>query len=164
MSDKKLVTFEAIHTETEADATKEENFHYRTFIDGYPADENEEGTVVATVTTTLHGDIVTDWHLNAYREIPQAKELVAEVLKEHAAEWKKYCKTQVAKSSRSTYFVTFKVYGYYTAKVKADSISDAMRAGTAAYQEASFGELSYIDSNIMTVEDDDLNEVWNAKK
>ncbi len=36
-------------------------------IDGFPADDNEEGRVVATVFLTPHNDIVVDWHDNGYR-------------------------------------------------------------------------------------------------
>lgn len=56
--------FECVHKEG---PSIEEGFITRCFIDGYPADENEEGEVVATVTLTLHGDIIVDWHDNSLR-------------------------------------------------------------------------------------------------
>lgn len=36
-------------------------------IDGYPEDDNEEGTVIATVFLTPHKDFVVDFHNNGYR-------------------------------------------------------------------------------------------------
>ena len=45
-------------------------------IDGYPADENAEGEVVAKVWKTKHGDIIVDWHDNGYRLNKQVLELI----------------------------------------------------------------------------------------
>ena len=45
-------------------------------IDGYPADENEEGTVIATVFITPSGDLVTDFHHNGYRLNEEVKKLI----------------------------------------------------------------------------------------
>ena len=36
-------------------------------IDGFPEDQDAEGTAVATVYITMHGDIVVAWHHNGYR-------------------------------------------------------------------------------------------------
>ena len=43
-------------------------------IDGYPADETKEGTVIAKVILTKHKDVVVDW----YRLNDQVKALVEE--------------------------------------------------------------------------------------
>ncbi len=48
-------------------------------IDGYPKDEggNEaEGTVIAIVYKTPHGDFVTSWHHNGYRANKTVLELI----------------------------------------------------------------------------------------
>lgn len=47
-------------------------------IDGYPADETKEGTVIAKVILTKHKDVVVDWHRNDYRLNDQVKALVEE--------------------------------------------------------------------------------------
>ena len=47
-------------------------------IDGYPADENKEGTVVAEIILTKSGDTVVSWHDNSYR----ANETVLELIEE----------------------------------------------------------------------------------
>lgn len=39
----------------------------RYYIDAFSDNDNEEGCVVATITKTVHGDIVVDWHNNGYR-------------------------------------------------------------------------------------------------
>lgn len=45
-------------------------------IDGYPADENAEGTVIVTIYLTPKGDFVTAWHRNDYRMNNQVLELI----------------------------------------------------------------------------------------
>lgn len=51
-------------------------------IDGYPEDENEQGEVVAMVWMTPHGDIVVDWHDNAFRGNESVLELIEDSKKE----------------------------------------------------------------------------------
>lgn len=48
-------------------------------IDGYPAG-NGEGHVVAMVWKTPHGDIVVDWHDNAYRMNTAVLELIEDAI------------------------------------------------------------------------------------
>ena len=61
----------------------------RWYIDGYTEDENEEGSVIATVVLTEHNDIITNWHRNRYRLnetvlnlIKKAKELAKTMIEE----------------------------------------------------------------------------------
>lgn len=53
--------FECVHSDTD------ERGNLTFYIDGYPNNEKEEGTVIATVTVTPHDDIYVDWHHNGYR-------------------------------------------------------------------------------------------------
>lgn len=39
----------------------------RWYIDGFTDDDNDVGTVIATVVLTAHDDIITNWHQNGYR-------------------------------------------------------------------------------------------------
>lgn len=59
-----LVSFENNYVDTE---TQENDAIASVCIDGYPKDEDAEGTVVCEVFITKHGDIVTAWHHNGYR-------------------------------------------------------------------------------------------------
>ena len=45
-------------------------------IDGYPEDDNAEGTVIAVVFCTPHKDIVVDYHHNEYRGNTIVNELI----------------------------------------------------------------------------------------
>ena len=59
-------------------------------IDGYPADENLPGAVVARVWITKHGDIIVDWHDNGYRLNKHVTNLIEDsrvALKQHYAEY-----------------------------------------------------------------------------
>ena len=64
------VSFEQTHV----DADDSSNIVY--YIDGFPADESAEGTVIATITLTPHNDIVIDWHHNGYRLNQSVLELI----------------------------------------------------------------------------------------
>lgn len=60
------VSFEFVHIE-DMTTDEKDDCVFKGFIDGYPSDENEEGTVIATVSISYSGDIVIDWHHNGYR-------------------------------------------------------------------------------------------------
>ena len=51
------------------------------FIDGYPNDENEEGTVIATIILSKHNDLIFDWHHNGYRMNKDVLEIIDNVVK-----------------------------------------------------------------------------------
>lgn len=51
-------------------------------IDGYPADENEEGNVVAKVIKTKSGDIATVFTHNGYRNDPLVLEEIKHAITE----------------------------------------------------------------------------------
>lgn len=51
-------------------------------IDAYPDDENAEGSVIAEVIKTPHGDVVTSWHDNSYRFNETVLELIKEAKEE----------------------------------------------------------------------------------
>lgn len=66
-------------------------------IDGFPVDEDGEGSVVAVVLLTKHGDIVVDWHENAYRMDTTVLNLIKESkeqLKKEYRESKEVIKVQ----------------------------------------------------------------------
>lgn len=58
-----LVSFESNFIDYEP----ENGIVCQVFIDGFPADENEQGEVIAKVIKTEHGDIITVWQNNDYR-------------------------------------------------------------------------------------------------
>lgn len=67
---KNLVSFENTYIQTHEDfagSSLNDAVFESITIDGYPDDENEPGEVVAECFITLHGDLVTAWHLNGYR-------------------------------------------------------------------------------------------------
>lgn len=71
------VSFEDTYVQTEVElASDNPDCFMSVTIDGYPADENEEGTVIAAVYITKRGDLVTDWHHNGYRGNETVKELI----------------------------------------------------------------------------------------
>ena len=66
----KYIAFENTYSGTD------ENGNGFVCIDGYPEDENAEGTVIAEVFMTMHGDIAVSWHHNAYRDDSVVLELI----------------------------------------------------------------------------------------
>lgn len=66
----KYVSFENTYN------TIDENGNKAIYIDGYPANEDLPGTVIAVVYLTPHGDFVVDYHHNEYREHPTVSELI----------------------------------------------------------------------------------------
>jgi len=82
MEEPRYVSFEMQHVD--ANPSDGDDAVMKCYVDGYPADEEASGTVIATVTLTKHGDTVIDWHHNGYRMndsvlecINQAKDLIA---------------------------------------------------------------------------------------
>jgi len=87
MNEPKLVCFENNYIEYGEDLRDNPDALAAVFIDGYPRDENAEGEVVAVVWLTKHGDIITDFHDNAYRLVPEVEKLVEnskEILREYS--------------------------------------------------------------------------------
>ena len=80
-SDPDYVSFEMNY---ETDNEGDDELH-RWYIDGYPEDENAEGTVIATVVLTKHGDIITNWYHNGYRLNASDLALVEQAKKEAIA-------------------------------------------------------------------------------
>ena len=64
------VSFEQTHVDTD------DNGNIVYYIDGFPADENAEGTVIATIALTPHNDTVINWHHNGYRLNQSVLELI----------------------------------------------------------------------------------------
>lgn len=69
-NEQKYVFFENTYGDTD------ENGNRFITIDGYPLDENAEGTVIATVFITPKGDFVTSWNHNDYRMNTTVLELI----------------------------------------------------------------------------------------
>lgn len=94
-----LVTFTNDYIETINDISEEEKrlgLLIRTYIDGYPLKEEDDekyAKVVATISTTVHGDTVIDYHDNAYRLNDKVNILIVESI-EHQ---KKYFENEVMK-------------------------------------------------------------------
>ena len=73
---RKLVHFKNDYLETKENLQDEGDVFAKIFIDGYSADEDDEGEVVATVSITDRGDIVIDWHNNGYRMNEVVRKLI----------------------------------------------------------------------------------------
>jgi len=71
------VFFEFKHIE---DFSKDEidDCIFKGFIDGYPEHEYKEGTTIVSVSITYSGDIVIDWHHNAYKLNDRVLKLIKE--------------------------------------------------------------------------------------
>lgn len=70
----RYVSFEMQHID--ANPSENDDAVMKCYVDGYPADENAAGTVIACVSLTRHGDMVVDWHHNGYRMEPSVLELI----------------------------------------------------------------------------------------
>lgn len=58
------------------------------------------------------------------------------------------------------YYVTMRIDARLVSKVEAQNIDEAMRKAEIAYYDADCGELSDVDGEIVIVEDQDGNYVW----
>lgn len=72
----RYVSFEMQHVD--ANPSDGDDAVMKCYVDGYPADEDGTGTVIAAVSLTRNGDVVVDWHHNGYRMEPSVLELVDE--------------------------------------------------------------------------------------
>lgn len=90
----KLVSFENNYSETIAEFEDEDkDLVIRTFIDGFPEKEEDDelyAEVIATVSTTIHGVTLVDWHDNAYRLNETVKSLIKESIKYNEKFLEKY--------------------------------------------------------------------------
>ena len=60
------------------------------------------------------------------------------------------------------YYVKYAVKARYLAEVEADSLEAAMRLAEDKFFEANFGEAEDIDGDVIYVEDNDGNYVWET--
>lgn len=58
------------------------------------------------------------------------------------------------------YYVTYKVEARYTAEVEADSLEEAMKKAESEYIDADFGVAEDINGEVIIVEDENENYVW----
>lgn len=93
----KLVSFENNYIETNDQFDDDEKgIVIKTFIDGFPEKEEDDeiyAEVVATVSTTIHGETYIDWHDNAYRLNKTVKALIEESKAYHQKYLQKYKNT-----------------------------------------------------------------------
>ena len=61
-----------------------------------------------------------------------------------------------------TYYVTFKIDARYVAEVEANSAEEAHDMAIDKYIDADFGEAHDIDAELIIVEDENGNYVWEA--
>ena len=59
-----------------------------------------------------------------------------------------------------TFYVTFRVEGRYVAEVQAESEAEARRNARYCYEDADFGALGDIDGEIVVVENEKGEYVW----
>lgn len=58
------------------------------------------------------------------------------------------------------YYVNYTVEARYIAEVEADSLEEAMELAQDKFFEANFGEAEDIDGDVIYIEDNDGNYVW----
>jgi hypothetical protein len=64
------------------------------------------------------------------------------------------------KANNKEYFVTFRIDGRFVAKVTATDLETAKKEAIEYYQDADFGVLECVDSDIVVVEDEQGNYVY----
>ncbi len=84
------VSFECVHmADADSYASDEIRAGMYADIDGYPEDENAQGTVICRVYMFCDGKYLVNWHHNGYRERPEIMELIEQAkkdLKDYAAD------------------------------------------------------------------------------
>ena len=58
------------------------------------------------------------------------------------------------------YYITDKIEARYVAEVEADNLEQAMKKAESEYLDADFGEAEDIDGEMIAVEDEKGNFVW----
>ena len=58
------------------------------------------------------------------------------------------------------YFVQYRIDAYFTAEVEADSYEDAKKQAETKLYEADFGEAEEIESELIYVEDEETNVLY----
>ena len=58
------------------------------------------------------------------------------------------------------YYITYKIESRYVAEVEADNLEQAMKKAESEYLDADFGEAEDIDGEMIAVEDEKRNLVW----
>ena len=58
------------------------------------------------------------------------------------------------------YYITYKIEARYVTEVEADNLEQAMKKAESEYLDADFGEAEDIDSEMIAVEDEKGNFVW----
>lgn len=58
------------------------------------------------------------------------------------------------------YYVTYKIDARYIAEVEAENLEEAMKKAESEYINADFGQAEDIDGEMIIVEDDNGNFVW----
>ena len=90
--DFKYVDFENTYTENNRDIDIETEglIFEKTAIDGWPASQEDNGTIIANVITTLHGDTFTNWHFPEYKENSAAVESAREAEERQKEDFARY--------------------------------------------------------------------------
>ena len=58
------------------------------------------------------------------------------------------------------YYITYKIEGRYVAEVEADNLKQAMKKAESEYLDADFGEAGDIDGEMIVIEDEKGNFVY----
>lgn len=73
--------FECVHEEgpNQIDDMNKDAAIACAYVDGYPSDENQDGTVICTIWLTTEKKFIVDWHHNGYRLNDEVLGLIANV-------------------------------------------------------------------------------------
>ena len=127
-------------------------------IDGYPTDEDKEGTVIVVIYKTPHNDIVIDWHRNDYR----LNEDVLKFVNENINSLKKEKTIFDAPLKDGEYDVDCWVHAHYWLRVEADSVEEAISLAENDIGESivDFTGLDIGDGGVTLAVDKDGNETY----
>lgn len=126
------VSFECNHF-VESDQSDPDERHSIAYadIDGYPADENEEGTVICRVWLLkekegIYPTYIVDWHHNGYRMNKEVLELIKSV-KEDLKGYKKNIIENLARNSYERYKIQWMLDNGITLPVFIDALDKKIK-------------------------------------
>lgn len=133
---KDCVSFECTHF-AQADYNDPDERHALAYadIDGYPADEHAEGTVICRVWLMKEKDgiypaYLVDWHWNAYRMNEEVKGLINEAKKE-LKDYLKTLKDAILAKVYEKYKLKCMLANGFTLDILLEKLQAIMDAGTA---------------------------------
>ena len=72
-------------------------------------------------------------------------------------------KAEQTKENKTKFYVTFKIDARYVAEVEASNVEEAKKKASEAFSDADFGAAEDIDGEVIVVEDENGNYVWEKE-